>query len=76
MSKPTLESTILNLAHSYAEPADLLKAVRKVHPSASKKDIMHATLRTMIEAAEGKEGIARHLHKLVMDNRSGEFEGA
>ncbi|RXT56398.1 hypothetical protein B6S44_04815 [Bosea sp. Tri-44] len=76
MSKTTLESTILKLAHRYAEPADLLKAVRKEHPVATKKDIIHAALRTMIEAAESEGGVARHLHRLVMDNRSGEFEGA
>ncbi|AZO82125.1 MULTISPECIES: hypothetical protein [unclassified Bosea (in: a-proteobacteria)] len=69
----SLNGTILKLAHHYTEPAELLKAVRKKHPEASKKDIIHAALRTMIEAAESKEGVAAHLHRLVMDNRGGDF---
>lgn len=32
-------------------------------------------MRMMIEAAESKDSVSRHLHKLAMDNRSGEFEG-
>jgi hypothetical protein len=39
-----------------------MRAVRKAHPDASKKDIIHALLETMIEAAGSDEGLARKLH--------------
>lgn len=69
----SLSGTIVRLAPHYSEPADLLKAVRERHPEATKKEIMYAALRSMIEAAESKEGVAAQLHRMVMDNRSGEL---
>lgn len=72
MPKPSLEATILRLAHHYKEPEDLLKAVRKAHPEASKKDVIHAVFATMIEAAGSGDGIALRLHRLAMDHRADE----
>lgn len=78
MTKSTLDATILSLAHRYDDAAKLklLKAARKAHPEAAKKDILRAAFRMMIEAAESQNGPADHLRRLVMDNRSGDFEGA
>ncbi len=72
MSKPSLEGTILRLAHHYQEPEDLWKAVRTVHPEASKKDIVRAVFATMIDAANNSEGIATRLHQVAMAHRADE----
>ncbi|WNJ89128.1 hypothetical protein [Bosea sp. 685] len=72
MSTESLEGTVLRLAHHYSDPEDLLKAVRKAHPDASKKDIIHAVFATMIDAAGSNDGIARRLHGLAMNHRGDE----
>lgn len=72
MPKPSLEATILRLAHHYREPEDLWKAVRRAHPDASKKDVIHAVFITMIEAASSGEGIAIRLHNIAMNHRADE----
>lgn len=74
MSKRTeeLSATLAGLAQRHREPKSLLDAVRRVHPKASKKDIVHAALLSMIEQAESDETAAQVLHRIAMDDRSEE----
>lgn len=67
-----LSASLVRLARDYQDPKALLDAVRKEHPKASKKDIIHAALLSMIEQAEADEAAAQSLHRMAMDNRSDE----
>ncbi|MGV8954514.1 MAG: hypothetical protein ACOH2M_25685 [Cypionkella sp.] len=48
----TLENTLLKLATPGASPKDMLRQARKLHPKASKKDIIHAAFVSLIGAAD------------------------
>ncbi|MGO4741562.1 hypothetical protein AB4099_33985 [Bosea sp. 2KB_26] len=63
--------TLRRLVHSYGDAAELLKAVRKAHPEATKKDIILAALGVMIDQSETDEVAAKKLHALAMENRGG-----
>lgn len=47
-----IEATLLALVKPKMTPKELLKAARKAHPEASKKEIVRAAFRTVIAAAD------------------------
>lgn len=47
-----IEATLLSLVRPKMTPKELLKAARKAHPDASKKEIVRAAFRTVIAAAD------------------------
>lgn len=47
-----IEATLLSLVKPRMTPKELLKAARKAHPDASKKEIIRAAFRTVIAAAD------------------------
>ncbi|MFY8032548.1 MAG: hypothetical protein ACOVO5_12015 [Devosia sp.] len=51
-SDTDLQATLLRLASSKMKPRDLLKATRKAHPKASKKEIVHAAFASLIAVAD------------------------
>lgn len=51
-SETDLRSTLLSLASSKMTPKELLKATRKAHPKASKKEIVHAAFASLIAVAD------------------------
>jgi hypothetical protein len=47
-----IEATLLSLVRPKMTPKELLKAARKAHPEASKKEIVRSAFRTVIAAAD------------------------
>ncbi|NLH79930.1 MAG: hypothetical protein GX458_03670 [Phyllobacteriaceae bacterium] len=64
-----LEQSVARLSFYYTDAGELLTAIRKEHPKASKKDIVLAALSAMIGLAEHDPAAAKRLHSLAMDNR-------
>ena len=62
--------TLSRLVHNAGTPEELLRAVRKAHPEAKKKEIVLAAFGVMIEQCEAHGMAAGKLHALAMDNRS------
>ena len=69
-----LERSVARLSFYYTDAEELLAAVRKEHPKASKKTIVLAALSAMIDLAEREPAAAKRLHALAMGNR-GATEG-
>jgi hypothetical protein len=65
-----IAQTISQLATPATRPKQLLEAVRKVHPKASKKDITRAAFYAVITAADKQSDSAGDLHDLAMDTRN------
>jgi hypothetical protein len=55
-------------------PKQLIKAARKEHPKASKKDIVRAAFFSIIAHADGDHGKAKNLQAFAIAERSGEDE--
>lgn len=62
--------TIAELALPGMRPKDLVEAVRKKHPAASKKEISRAAFYAVILAAEEEPGRAEGLHALASVTRN------
>jgi hypothetical protein len=65
--------TVATLAVPGMKPKDLVTAVRKHHPDASKKQISRAAFMAMILASESDPDLARHVQELALASR-GEAE--
>lgn len=66
---PTIESTLLSSLQPGITPAQLLQRVRKVHPEATKKDIIHAAFAAVIALVESDPQSASTLHDFAMRSR-------
>ena len=62
--------TIADLALPVMRPKDLVDAVRKKHPAASKNEISRAAFYAVILAAEEEPGRAEGLHALASVTRN------
>lgn len=71
-SNADLGSTLLRLSHHYHDEAELFAAVRKAHPTASKKDIVLAALSVMIDHCESDAFASKKLHRLAIAERDGD----
>jgi hypothetical protein len=69
MTDKDLQTTLLALAHSRLSPRELLRATRKVHPRASKKDIVHAAFASSIAVADVDGDTARTLYDFALTER-------
>lgn len=67
--KQSLEATLMALAKPRMSPKELLKATRKVHPDASKKEIVRAAFRSLIAAADNDSEAALALHDFAIKER-------
>ena len=65
-----IERTLLELARPKMTPKELLKAARKAHPTASKKDIIHAAFRSIITVADTDAEKAVLLQNFALQERA------
>lgn len=61
--------TVATLATPGMKPKDLVTAVRKHYPDASKKQITRAAFMAMILASESDPELARHVQELALRSR-------
>ena len=71
-SNNDLQSTLLNLAGSKLTPKEMLKATRKAHPKASKKDIVRAAFASLIAVADHDGDKALELQDFALKQRGPE----
>lgn len=67
-----LQSTLLNLAGSKLTPKEMLKATKKAHPKASKKDIVRAAFASLIAVADHDTDKALELQDFALKQRGPE----
>ena len=65
-----IERTLLELARPKMSPKELLKAARKAHPDASKKDIIRAAFRSLITVADSDADKAALLQNFALSERA------
>ena len=66
----SIERTLLELAKPKMTPKELLKAARKAHPDASKKDIIRAAFRSLISVADSDADKAALLQNFALTERA------
>lgn len=66
----SIERTLLELAKPKMTPKELLKAARKAHPDASKKDIVRAAFRSLITVADSDAEKAALLQNFALTERA------
>lgn len=72
-----IAKTVSALVAPGLKPKDLIAAVRKKHPEASKKEVSRAAFLAMIQAAEGDPDHANHMHEVALASRgTGSDDGA
>ena len=67
---PSIEATLIQLARPKMSPKELLKATRKAHPDASKKDIVRAAFRSLISVADSDADKAAMLQNFALQERA------
>lgn len=65
-----IADTLLRIATADMNPRQLLKAVRKEHPKASKKQIVRAAFLTVIENAGRDSAKSTRLHRFALVERA------
>jgi hypothetical protein len=71
-SSNDLQSTLLNLAGAKMTPKEMLKATRKAHPKASKKEIVRAAFASLIAVADHDADKALALQDFAITERGPE----
>ena len=66
----SIERTLLELAKPKMTPKELLKAARKAHPDASKKEIIRAAFRSIITVADSDSEKATLLQNFALAERA------
>lgn len=66
--------TLMRLVTPDMKPKELVKAVRKVHPGASKKDIARAAFHAIIANADQDLGKSRNLQAFALAERTQQAE--
>ncbi|MGF3027394.1 hypothetical protein ACQVP2_31875 [Methylobacterium aquaticum] len=64
-----IAKTVANLAAPDLKPKELIAAVRKQHPDASKKEISRGAFLAMIQAADGDPDRARRVQEMALASR-------
>lgn len=72
MTDKDLQSTLLSLASSKLSPKEMLKATRKAHPKASKKEIVRAAFASLISVADHDHDKALALQDFALKERGAE----
>lgn len=67
---PSIEATLLQLAKPKMTPKELLKAARKAHPDASKKEIIRAAFHSIITVADSDVDKATLLQNFALQERA------
>jgi hypothetical protein len=63
-------TTLTKLAQPETSPKKLFAQVSEAHPKASKKDIIRAAFRALIDNAAEDPGKADRLHEMAIDHRA------
>ena len=66
----SIEATLIALARPKMTPKELLKAARKAHPDASKKEIVRAAFRSLISVADSDADKAAILQNFALQERA------
>ncbi|UCI24943.1 hypothetical protein FJ430_25685 [Mesorhizobium sp. B2-8-5] len=66
--------TLMRVVTPDMKPKDLLKAVRKLHPDAKKKDIARAAFHAIIANADQDLGKSRNLQAFALAERTQQSE--
>ena len=66
----SIEATLISLARPKMTPKELLKAARKAHPDASKKDIIRAAFHSIITVADSDVDKAVILQNFALQERA------
>jgi hypothetical protein len=66
----SIERTLLELARPKMTPKELLKAARRAHPDASKKEIIRAAFRSIITVADSDADKATVLQNFALQERA------
>jgi hypothetical protein len=66
----SIEATLLKLAKPKMTPKELLKAARKAHPDASKKEIIRAAFHSIITVADSDVDKAALLQSFALQERA------
>jgi len=69
-----IQKTLLSLAKPKMSPKDLLRETRKVHPEASKKDIVRAAFASLIAVADEDGEKALTLQEFALKERGADVE--
>lgn len=72
MTDKDLQSTLINLAGGKLTPKEMLKAARKAHPKASKKEIVRAAFASLIAVADHDSEKALKLQDFALKERGPE----
>jgi hypothetical protein len=67
----TIEETIARLLAPGETPQQLFKAVREIHPKASRKDLVHAAFAVMIDIVDADPDRALVLQRFGIEERVG-----
>ncbi|NLR97238.1 hypothetical protein HGP17_10370 [Rhizobium sp. P38BS-XIX] len=65
-----IAETVERLAKPDMKPKDLVAAVRKEHPHASKKEVSRAAFYAVIVASENASDRVAELHNIAFDTRN------
>lgn len=69
-----IAETVERLAEPGMKPKELLRAVRKEHPYATKKDVSRAAFYAVILASEKDSDRVTQLHDIAIDTRNSHEE--
>ena len=69
-AQASIEATLLALARQEMTPKELLKAAKRAHPDASKKDIVRAAFRSIISVADSDGDKALILQNFALQERA------
>jgi hypothetical protein len=69
-----IADTLMRVVTPDMKPKQLIKAARKEHPKASKKDIVRAAFFSIIAHADDDHGKAKNLQAFAIAERSGADE--
>ena len=67
--RENIQQTLLRLARPKMSPKELLRETRKLHPEASKKDIVHAAFASIISVADNDSEKALALQNFALAER-------
>ena len=70
--RENIQETLLKLARPKMSPKDLLRETRKVHPEATKKDIVRAAFASIIAVADSDVEKALALQNFALNERAGD----
>ena len=70
-----LSATLKRLAHEGVTPKTMMQKVKKLHPKASKKQIIQAAFLQMIDTAENDLTTSRTLQNFALEERRSGSDG-